>query len=297
MKSIPAILAAGAVAMFTTTALAQEGPAKGTAEAAPASKGNTEVTGGGFEAAKKDDPAKAKDATELSISAGGMQTTGNAQSLALTSLATFRLRRSENQFSALAAGNYGRAAPPGGSVQTTVENFQARARYDRFVSGNFVVFLGLQARRDRFAGLDLRTQVDPGVGYYFINEEKVLLWGELGYDFMYDMRREDARTVRNATGQVIEVLPPTKTTHSSRLFGGYSNKLNEIATFVIGLEYLQSVTDLKIYRFNGDAAFTTKIGKGFSLAAAYTLRYDTGLPTGKKKLDTITSLNLVYTIL
>ncbi len=290
------LLGAGfALLLIPSAAAAQDGPPKGTSEAATVSKGSTEVTGGGFEAAKKDE--KAKDATELSISAGGMQTTGNAKSLALTSLATFRLRRSENQFSALAAANYGRAAPPGGEVATTVENLQGRARYDRFLTGNFVAFLGLQARRDRFAGLDLRAQVDPGVGYYFINEEKVLLWGELGYDLLHDLRREDARIVRDKAGNVIEVLPASKTTHSARAFAGYSNKLNDVATFTIGVEYLQAVTDLKLYRVNGDATFTSKIGKGFSLAAAYSARYDAGALPGKQKLDTITSMNLVYTIL
>lgn len=274
---------------------AADAPAKGTATAASASKGATEVTSEGFQAAQKKE-ADAKDATELSIAAGGMSTTGNARSLALTTLGTFRYRRTDNQFSALLAGNYGRAGAPGKDVETTVENYQGKARYDRFLTGNLVAFLGVQGRRDRFAGLDLRAQVDPGMGYYFLNEEKLLFWAELGYDFLYDVRRNDSRAVFDKAGVQIDYLDKTKATHSGRAYVGYLNKLNEAVTFTAGIEYLQSLTDIELYRINGDAALASKIGKNFSLATAFSLRYDRGALPGKEKLDTVTSANLVYTI-
>lgn len=291
--STPAFLV---VSLLSSVALAQEGPAKGTATAATATKGATEVTAEGFQGAQKKDP-EAKDATELSLGAGALSTTGNSRNLALTSLATFRLRRTDNQFSALAAANYGRAGAPGKEVVTTVENFQGRARYDRFVTTDFALFFGLQGRRDRFAGLDLRTQLDPGVAYYFLNQEKLLFWTEVGYDLLHDIRRDDARAVFDKSGAQTDYLAKTRTTHSGRLFVGYNNKLNEAVTVTMGVEYLQSLVDLKLYRINGDISLSSKIGKGFALATAFSARYDSGALPGKEKLDTVTSANLVYTIL
>ena len=50
---------------------------QGTAPQAPASKGTTDLTAQKFETATKDDPAKAKDATELAVGAGGLSSTGS----------------------------------------------------------------------------------------------------------------------------------------------------------------------------------------------------------------------------
>ena len=281
-------------------AQAQDLP-KGTAKDDPATKGTTDVTTDTFEAGKKDDPEKAKDTTELSIAAGGLSASGNSKLAAFTTVGNFRLRREQNQFSAVLAGNYTRAAPPGGGESvTTVENFQGKTRYDRFLSGEFGVFLGLQGRRDRFQGLALRMQIDPGVFYYFIDQQSQQLWTEVGYDYLHDIRRNDS--IVDAAGNPLpdangDPLSKTKTVHSGRLFAGYSNKLNEAVTFTLGLEYLQALKDTTFWKFNGDAALTSKLGKRFSLATSFSLRYDHQPLPGKEKTDTITALNLVYTML
>jgi putative salt-induced outer membrane protein YdiY len=293
-------LATFAVALFACGVANAEDLPKGTAADVPASTGATDINKGGFEGAAKDDAEKAKDTTELSIAAGGLASSGNSKSLALTTSSTFRLRREENQFSAALAGNYSRAAIGDAPSVTTVENVQGKSRYDRFVAKNFSVFLGLQGRRDRFQGLDLRLQVDPGVGYYFVDEAAHQLWTELGYDLLHDIRRSDA--IVDATGAPLldakgDPLAKTKTVHSGRLFLGYSNKLNEAVTFTMGLEYLQAIKDTTFWKLNGDAALTSKLAGKFSLATAFSLRYDHAPLPGKKQLDTVTSLNLVYTLL
>jgi len=279
---------------------------QGTVSQDAASKGTTEVTSQKFEAAVvPEDLTKAKDATELSIGAGGLGSTGNSRLLSLTGNAQFRLRRSENQLSAAAAGNYGYTAPPGQSMQTSVENAQGKVRYDRFVLADLTVFLGVQARNDRFQGLDLRLQIDPGLGYYFVNDPKQLFWTEVGYDYLHDIRRNADRIVRDASGAPVfdpttgapQLLDKTKTVHSARIFLGYTNQLNEGVNLSVGLEYLQGLNDTEAHKLNGDLKLSSKIGTGFSLATTFSLRYDSEPLPGKVKLDTITALNLVYTLI
>jgi putative salt-induced outer membrane protein len=267
---------------------------KGTAKQDAASKGSTDVATGGFEASSKaEDPAKAKDATELALSAGGISTGGNSRSFAATANVTMRIRRTDEQLSAVLAGNYARAKLPGQEVQTTVENEQAKIRYDHFVSKNIVVFLGLQGLRDRFRGLALRAQIDPGVGYYFVNEAKELLWIEGGYDFMYDIRRDDSRFIPNADGSVTE-LDKTRTVHSGRAFFGYNNTVTEGVAFNMALEYLQALTSSTTYRINFDVGIISKLGRRFSLATTYSLKYDHDPLPGKEKIDHVTSVALTY---
>jgi putative salt-induced outer membrane protein len=264
-----------------------------------ASSGSTDVAGGGaFEAAVKADPATAKDALEAQILGGGQQATGNSRSLALTGSGKFRIRRRANQFAALAAANYARAASdPAVKMETTVENYQGKVRYDRFVAAEFVVFLSVAARRDRFQQLNLRLNVDPGVAYYFVDQAKQQLWGELGYDFQFDIRRQAAIDAAAVAAPGEPPLDRTKVTHSGRLFAGYSNQLNEAVSFTTGLEYLQSVTESKSFRLNWDAGLNSKIAGNFSLATTFSLRYDNNPLIGVKNTDTMTAVSLVYQLL
>lgn len=284
------------VLLSTAAASAQTLP-KGTAKDDSVSKGKTDVTSEAFEASAVKDP-KAKDTTELSITGGGLFASGNSSLLALTGGFNHRLRRGDNQFSLIGAGNYSRSAVGGATPAATVENLQGRMRYDRFLTERLSLFLGVQARRDRFAGLDLRMQVDPGFGYYFIQQKDKQFWAELGYDFLYDIRREDARDIKDkATGTIIGREDRTKSVHSGRAFLGYRYKINEGVSIASGIEFLQGISDSAIRRINGDIVVSSKFSAAFALATSFIVRYDSKPLPGKQNLDTITSLSLVYTLL
>lgn len=286
---------------FTGVVHAQDPLPGGVAPQAAASTGKTDVANAGkFETAAKPE-AEQKDTVELQVLAGGALATGNARSLSTTSSANFRIRRENNQFTAVAAVNYGRAAvTPAEDTQTTVDNQQARVRYDRFVAKSVSVFFAASARRDRFQGLAFRLNLDPGVAYYFVDEEKQQLWGELGYDFQYDVRREDA--IEAAFRKDGTVLEKSKSAHFGRAFVGYSNAINAVVTFKTGLEYLQGLTEVdegqgRTFRLTWDSALSSKIGGNFSLATTFTLRYDDKPLPGIRPTDTMTAISLVYSLL
>jgi putative salt-induced outer membrane protein len=260
----------------------------------PASSGNTDVATSGFEAQAVPEE-EAKDAQEANVSLGGMQSSGNSRSLAATMAAQYRLRRRSNQLSALAAANFARsAATPDENMRTTVENYQAKVRYDRFLLERLAVFIATSGRRDRFQGLDLRLNVDPGVAYYFIDEQKHQLWSELGYDLQYDLRNQDSIDAAALQGQTVE---KTATQHSGRAFAGYANSLNEAATLTTGVEFLLGLPETERWRLNWDAGLSSKIGGAFSLATTFSLKYDHAPLPGVKELDTTTALSLVYQLL
>ncbi len=181
-----------------------------------ATEGKTEVAATGFQTAAK--PAEAADETSIKVSSGMFLATGNAQSFAVTGAGNVRLRRGENQYSADAAVNYARArVAPATDERTTVENFQGRVRYDRFLSDHWALFVQQSGRRDFFQGLDLRLNFDPGVAYYFLVEPKQHLTFEAGYDLQYDLRESTAIQAAVDAG-----TPTTKTEvrHALRLYAG-----------------------------------------------------------------------------
>ena len=256
-----------------------------------ATEGSTNVATSGFEKSDQVAP-ESKDATELEISAGGLASAGNSRSMAATSAGKFRLRRASDQFSAAIAANYAESAVnKGEGLQTTVENFQGKVRYDRFLAGSFAVFGAVSARHDRFQGLDLRINLDPGFGYYFIDEDKQQLWLEAGYDFQHDIRRDDAIAAAAAEGIQLE---KTNNRHSVRAFAGYSSELSDSVKVATGLEYLQGFNPAANYRVNWDGSVTSAVGKGFSIATAVSVRYDHNPIPDVEKTDVVTSISLVY---
>src|SRR6188508_2569216 len=121
-------------------------------------------------------------------------------------------RYGDNGYGASLIGNYGRsAADADAPMETTTENLQGRVRYDRFLLDDASVFAMATGRHDRFQGLAFRLNLDPGFKYLFVNRPATALWGELGYDFQYDVRTDEGRETRDDAGVVIETLDKTDT--------------------------------------------------------------------------------------
>jgi putative salt-induced outer membrane protein len=290
----PAVHAQGAGAGSPPTA----GPSE-TVKAQTVTKGKTDVATGGFVTGperKEDDPGYVND---VSLGAGGLFSAGNAKTVALTSLFKLRFRREEHQFSAAGTVNFARAGKKGTPFDTTVENYQGLLRYDYFFSDAVSVFLQSTARRDRFQGLDLRLNVDPGVAYYFIHTKTHRLQGELGYDLQHDIRRDASRVPPLPADAPPGSPPPppvdkTQTLHNARAFAGYENKLRKEVSFIASLEYLQNFADTEKYRLIFDIGLKSNVADNLALATTYTARYENKPLPGVVDLDSIASINLVY---
>lgn len=262
---------------------------------APATSGSTEVAQEGFKTVERP-AAESKDASQLKLMAGALWTAGNSRTLALTGSGDYRLRRADSQFTALAAANYGRSASNADSpYETTVENYQARARYDHFFTKEVAGFASVSARRDRFQRLNLRLNLDPGVAYYFLDEPKHLLWAELGYDLQHDIRRRVL--VSPAPGEpAVADVEKTETSHNVRAFAGYKNQLSAAVDFSTSLEYIQGLKDTASWRLSWDGALTSQIDQDFALATTVSIKYDHNPLPDVEKTDVVTALNLVYTL-
>ncbi len=232
--------------------------------------------------------------TTASVSAGGLSSSGNARMVAFTASGTYDWRGGANGVGASLVGNYGQSAPPDGEMETTTENFQGRIRYDRYLIEDASVFMLVTGRHDKFQGLAFRLNLDPGFKYLFVNREKTQLWAEAGYDFQYDTRTREAREVRDEEGDLIELLDKHETDHSARVFLGFKHAFNDATALSNGIEYLQSFVDSNRYRFNYDVLFTAKVWGDLALGVGFNARYDNSPLPEKEKLDTTSTLSLVY---
>lgn len=307
--SLLMVAGAAAVVLMASNALAQDAPSDAPADPTgappPDAKALVSAPTSSADSAPTVD-TDPKNTTTATVSAGGQWATGNSQLLAGTINGDLQLRRGMNGFGANVLGNYGQGAPGDKDSVLTSQNIQGRLRYDRYLLEKLSVFLILTGRYDRFQGLDFRLNVDPGVKYLFVNAKTTQLWGEAGYDFQYDIRRNADRVVYTkdadgnqvpqvdpATGQVV-LLDKTHADHSARLFAGFKHAFNKEVSLTTGLEYLQSFVDSTAYRLNYDALVAANLGGGFSFGLGFTARYDHNPLPQKKDLDTTTTINLIY---
>ena len=237
--------------------------------------------------------AKPLEGTTAAVSAGGLFGSGNAKILAGSVSGMVETRLGDWGAAASLVGTYGQGAPAGKAIATNTENLQARLRGDRFVAENVAVFLLSTSRYDRFQGLDLRQNVDPGARLLLVREAAHATWAELGYDLQIDVRRDEARDIANADGTTTR-LDKTAVQHGVRAFVGRREAFRDDVTLSLGLEYVQDATDSARYRLVGEGVFASRLSGGLSLGLGATARYErTPLP-GKERLDTTTTLSLVY---
>jgi putative salt-induced outer membrane protein YdiY len=267
-----------------------------------ATSGKTDLAASTFATGNALEEKEEQYATEASVSLGGLFASGNARQVALTSAGKLRIRRYESQISAAAAWNFARAAKKGETAaETTVENYQALGRYDLFLSPRISLFLQSTIRRDRFQGLDLRLNIDPGVAYHFIQTTNQRLGLEVGYDIQHDIRRDQSRVVvipatPPATEPTVFTADKTRTLHNVRAFLGYENKLYSEVSFIASLEYIQNFQNSQLYRLVFDTGLKSTIRSKLAVAATYTMRFENRPLPGVERADSLASIALVYTL-
>lgn len=254
---------------------------------------------------EKDGPKALESKAEgitATASAGGLFTTGNSRTTAITGNILFDDVIGKNEIYLQAIGNYAEGAK-GTDTDTRLSaaNIQARARYDRFLTDRFGPFLMYTHRYDQLQGYDVRANIDPGFKYLVLLEEQYQLGLELGYDIQHDVRRNKARVQTDANGNAIigpdgryVIDPKTQTNHGLRLGAAYKHSFNKEVTLQSGLEYLQPLNETDRWRMNFNALIAAKLVGGFALGVGFNLLYDNAPLSGKESLDTTTTLQLIY---
>jgi putative salt-induced outer membrane protein YdiY len=243
------------------------------------------------------------DVTTLHASVGGSLNTGNTEAWTLTTGSAFVLVRGRHGLALNMDFAYGRANVAddldmnGEEVDEpvdTVRNLRSKGRYDFFLTPMDSIFAASAYRWDTFAGLDIRVQGQLGYMRSFFKITDHRFWGELGYDITYDNYDPDPLLADPA--DPMTELPGDEVVHSVRGFVGYDNKLNAALTFLTGLEGLLNVEDTKDLRVNWDNALRSAISGSFQLEVKFSLQLDTQPVPDTEKVDTATTLTLIYTL-
>ncbi len=251
--------------------------------------------------AAPEEPEEDDGRLEWNIVGGALLNTGNTQSFQVNAGTNLDFYRDFNQLYADFNVVYGIAVldprgtdddPTNDDFDRTAFNINSKLRYDRFFTEMDAAFLGVVARHDRFAGLDLRIQGQIGYLRNFFKEENHRFWGEAGYDITYDNFDPDPLTDPDGNE-----LDGDAIVQAIRLFLGYDNQINKMVAFGTGLEALFNVEDGEDVRLNSVSQLNSTIADNLQLELKFTLLFDNVPVAGFRRLDTTTQLNLIYRLL
>ncbi|HET8932946.1 MAG TPA: DUF481 domain-containing protein [Polyangiales bacterium] len=235
--------------------------------------------------------APKEDALSLNLSAGGAFAFGNTQAYQFAAGGDFRWVGRPHSVSANLLWLRGGARPPGGDkIVDTTDNLNGRLKYELFLSLMDSLYAAAGTRWDRFAGMRPRVNGQIGYGRYFVSEEKVRFWGEIGYDLMYTRYRQiPGAETRFRDEDVV---------HSARLFFGLEHQVHEYLSYVGGIEGLLNVEEPKVSRFVFDNALRSTLSDSFKVELKARFMYENRpVVPGAKKLDTALILSLLYSVI
>ena len=159
---------------------------------------------------------------------------------------------------------------------TSADRFMAGWQSDYKIDDRTFAFGGLRYERDRFSGFTYQATASTGVGYKFYDTDRTKLSGQAGAG--YRRIKDDVTGATSGDAVVVagvdyaRVLTPT--TNVVNKFHLESGSDNTLLTDFTGLE--------------------VKMTTALALSAGLDVRHNTNPPEPRKKTDTVTTLNLVY---
>ena len=200
---------------------------------------------------------------ETSAALGLTLTKGNSDTLMFTADALTSRKYTHDELSFGVSLSYGE--------QNDVKNNEAAkafGQWNHLFTDRFYGYVRAEALRDDIADIDYRITLSPGVGYYFIKNEKMLL------------------SVEGGPGAIIEKQGGEEQTYLvGRVAERFEYKFNDKAKVWQMAEFLPQLDDFDNYIINAEVGVEASITARTALRAVLQDTYDNEPAPGRKKND------------
>jgi len=178
-----------------------------------------------------------------------------------------------------------------GAEFSTAERYEAGYQIDNKITDRFSWFVALRGEEDRFSSFAYQATVSTGASYTFIDNPATKLSASLGAGYR---RSQTQELIESDAGEVLD-----------RIKGGADNE--PVATLSSAYEHRFTETTKLTNKFlaesgsdntavQNDIALSVSMTKSFALAVGFGVRYNSDPPPLAERTDTLTTVNLVYTI-
>lgn len=208
------------------------------------------------------------------IGLGASFSSGNTKATNLSLNADAVRATDQNKLSLYGNAQYARS----GGV-TTGDQLRLGGRYDQNLSASLFAFGGLDFERNKFANLDLRSQLSAGLGWHVIKSPNTNfdVFGGLGYT--HDKYK---------AAMVIDGASRSSYNYMSLLLGEEStHKLSDSTSFKQRLVVVPNMKNRGEYRANWDAGLAVAMSKAMNLNVGFAFAHNSEPGAGRKATDTL----------
>ncbi len=200
---------------------------------------------------------------EKSAAVGLTVTSGNSDTLLFTANALGVRKWEKNEVNVGANISYGED----NSVVNN-EQFGAFGQYDRLFSEKMFGYIRTEVLHDAIADVEMRLTIGPGAGYFFINNDKTTLRGEIGPSFVFE---------RLGTGD--------DSFATLRVAEKFTRKMGERARLWQTAELLPEVGDFGNFLLNFEVGVEADLTEKMALRVVLQDRYDAQPTPGRENND------------
>ncbi len=184
------------------------------------------------------------------------------------------------------AGQYGKNA-----VFTTGERLEGSYELDRKISDKLFGFAGIAAERDLFDGFQYQATLSTGIGYKWFDTADTKLSTTVGLGYR---RLRPETLTKDASGQVIARTPLEATGDAVLTLGAsLEQKLTASTKLTDKLAIQSGSNDTAVAN---DFGISVAMSDRLALSVGYGVRFNSDPAPGTKKIDTLTTVNVVYNI-
>lgn len=212
-----------------------------------------------------------------SVTAGAIAARGNTNTDAANAGLDALRRSAEDRLTLNGAYNYSRENTHDQGARVTMENWLLAAKYDYFLTEKWYVYGNVKAERDHLANLDLRLTPGAGLGYQWLESEKVNFNTEAGLTWVYERYTDPVVTREYVAG---------------RFAYHYDRQINENLKFVHNFEVLPSLEFAGDFLLTADAGLRATLTKDFFGEAKVQLQYNSQPAEDTEKTDVRYMLNV-----
>jgi putative salt-induced outer membrane protein len=171
----------------------------------------------------------------------------------------------------------------------SAERWEARGQSNYTVSGNLFAFGGLRYEHDLFDGFQYQASVTAGMGYKFIDTVDTKLSGQVGAGYRR-LRPEDI--IKNADGVVTQRILHDATGEAIGTAGvDFSHAFTKTTTLTNKFLIESGSANTLLH---DDIALAVKMSNKLALSVGYGVTDNTHPPGTLRKVDTVTTVNLVF---
>ena len=171
------------------------------------------------------------------------------------------------------------------------ERIEGRYELDRKITDQLFWFVGLNGVKDQFSGFAYQVSAVGGLGYQLISnaDTKLSLTAGLGYRSL-----ETQQLIKDSAGSVVQRINGASNGDAVLNLGAnFEQKLTATTKLFDKLAVVTGSNDTNV---SNDLGLQVAMNSKLALSVGYGVRYNTDPAAGVKKLDQLTTLNVVYNI-